>query len=220
MPRHLTRPLATLALCALAIAALPRCADEAAAPLICAPGLVQVCPCPGGAQGAQRCDDDGARWGVCVCPEPASSPDMTRADMPGTTGDMDARDMPGTTRDMDDPQDMGHTPDMPGATPPCTTPATDETARAEGAHLFAQHCAACHGARGQGNAVGPALWEEVAEEPDRKLIKTMREGDDDMPPTVVTEAQARLIIGYLLWEAELAGERIDASRCDEHDHDD
>src|SRR5690606_15703367 len=41
--------------------------EDGAAPMVCAPGKVEACPCPGGGQGAQACRDDGAGYGPCEC---------------------------------------------------------------------------------------------------------------------------------------------------------
>ena len=58
------------------------CADDgrhpAGPPLglgkVCDPGVTQECSCPGAAQGAQSCAEDGAGWEPCDCP-PAIGPD-------------------------------------------------------------------------------------------------------------------------------------------------
>jgi hypothetical protein len=39
----------------------------------CSPGVQIACACIGGAEGAQRCKDDGSGWGECLCPD--ASPD-------------------------------------------------------------------------------------------------------------------------------------------------
>jgi len=44
-------------------------ASVESAPIVCEPGRQASCACVGGGQGAQRCDDDGTRWGDCVCPD-------------------------------------------------------------------------------------------------------------------------------------------------------
>jgi len=35
----------------------------------CSPGVQIACACVGGAEGAQRCKDDGSGWGECRCPD-------------------------------------------------------------------------------------------------------------------------------------------------------
>ena len=39
---------------------------------VCAPGKQEACACPGGAQGAQKCNATGTGYGDCACPD---SPD-------------------------------------------------------------------------------------------------------------------------------------------------
>src|SRR5690606_20058839 len=41
--------------------------EDGAAPMVCAPGKVEVCPCPGGGQGAQACRQDGTGFEPCEC---------------------------------------------------------------------------------------------------------------------------------------------------------
>lgn len=41
--------------------------EDGAAPMVCAPGKVEACPCPGGGQGAQACRDDGSGFEPCEC---------------------------------------------------------------------------------------------------------------------------------------------------------
>jgi hypothetical protein len=48
----------------------------------CVPGQQIACPCPGAEQGAQVCDEEGARYLACVCPE---APAETGARGPETT---------------------------------------------------------------------------------------------------------------------------------------
>jgi hypothetical protein len=37
---------------------------------ICEPGKTEVCACPGAADGAQSCSEDGLAWGECECTSP------------------------------------------------------------------------------------------------------------------------------------------------------
>ena len=43
--------------------------EEARDP-VCEAGRVEACACPGGAEGAQACADDGSKWGECECENP------------------------------------------------------------------------------------------------------------------------------------------------------
>lgn len=47
----------------------------------CSPGVQTACACPGGAQGAQRCNDTGSAFGVCDCPDGAAPDVVTTADV-------------------------------------------------------------------------------------------------------------------------------------------
>ena len=40
---------------------------------ICSPGKQEACACPGGEEGAQRCNDDGSAWGPCECVDAGAS---------------------------------------------------------------------------------------------------------------------------------------------------
>lgn len=192
---------------------MTQCTDDSQTTprVVCDPGLVRSCPCPGGDhQGAQRCDDAGERWEACLCADEPAPKDMgTRPDLSS------AMDMTQTPPDMRQEVDMKPPVDQ-GADDGCVKATQDATKRLAGQTLYGQYCAACHGAQGQGSQLGPKLWEEVAEESDRKLIKVILNGDDDMPPIPISEAQAKEVIGYLLWEAQQRGERTD-KRCEEDD---
>jgi hypothetical protein len=204
-------------LLALATAALIACGDDSTASTdqqisaqTCAPGLVQTCPCLGGAQGVQRCADTGALWEACMCP---AAPDDMLAPSPDQSSAPDmAEDMPS---DMSGVPDMPDTPDMsaPYTSPACLQPVEEQAARDAAGALYARHCAACHGVAGQGSAIGPELLGEVAEEPDRKLRKTILQGDDAMPPIAISAQEADQIIAFLLWLAREDGERLD-ERCE------
>jgi putative heme-binding domain-containing protein len=73
-------------------------------------------------------------------------------------------------------------------------------AQEDGARLFRVHCSLCHG--GDGNLVpgvplGHTQFRHAAT--DEELVKIVREGipDTAMPPTVLTEPQARGVVAYL-----------------------
>lgn len=158
---------------------------------VCAPGLVQSCPCLGGDDGVQTCAENGASWGACVCPD--------------GEGMSKPKDMDDDDDDMNDDQDM--TGDMP-----CVQPEVDEQKRMAGQMLYAQYCGTCHGDQGQGTTLGPELLEEVAEEPDDEILEVIQEGEDDMPPIAISEEQSRQVIGFLLWLAQQDGQNV-IKRC-------
>lgn len=43
------------------------CGEKEDGDQVCEPGKSEECTCPGGAIGGQRCEDDGSKWGECVC---------------------------------------------------------------------------------------------------------------------------------------------------------
>ena len=47
---------------------------------ICDPGVYQECPCAGGVQGVQQCDDSGDLWGDCSCDPGGASNDASGGD--------------------------------------------------------------------------------------------------------------------------------------------
>ncbi len=47
---------------------------------VCEPGWTATCPCDGGAEGAQVCDEDGADWGPCDCGVAADDDDVADDD--------------------------------------------------------------------------------------------------------------------------------------------
>jgi hypothetical protein len=49
--------------------------NDSAPALVCAPGDQKSCACPGGSQGAQRCDNAGRTWGPCLACGTVPSPD-------------------------------------------------------------------------------------------------------------------------------------------------
>ena len=55
----------TMVLMAMAVFAFG--CGEATEESICTPGEVKVCPCIGGGEGIQECNEDGQGWGQCSC---------------------------------------------------------------------------------------------------------------------------------------------------------
>jgi hypothetical protein len=53
---------------------------------VCVPGETQPCACPGGAEGAQACSEDGSGWEECVCPDDDGGDDDGDTSDGGTTG--------------------------------------------------------------------------------------------------------------------------------------
>lgn len=112
----------SLALAALAFAALLACAGEP--PESCgAVGRVASCPCPGGAQGAQECGPLGV-WGACACPgtdagAEAAAPDAPPPPADGPAGPEAGVDAPEVAADAPAPPDgpreaaVDATPDGP-----------------------------------------------------------------------------------------------------------
>lgn len=75
-------------------------ADATAAP-VCAPGDQKTCACPGGMQGAQRCNDDGKAWGECLgCPS-SNPPDAGAKQDSGVPADTIASSDAGATAPAD-----------------------------------------------------------------------------------------------------------------------
>ena len=84
----------------------------------------------------------------------------------------------------------------------CPDTGTDTGTEADGEALYSNHCASCHGADGQGlDDAGPDIVHELHHN-DAKLIDVILNGDGDMEPVDVTEAQAQLIVDYMraAWE--------------------
>jgi quinoprotein glucose dehydrogenase len=78
----------------------------------------------------------------------------------------------------------------------CRQPSAD----AEGAELYAQLCANCHGSDLEGSAVGPPLdaGSSAAEKPDDYYVVTITRGKGRMPSFPrLTEEQLDRLIGYI-----------------------
>jgi mono/diheme cytochrome c family protein len=67
---------------------------------------------------------------------------------------------------------------------------------ADGPTLFANHCAACHGADGRGGS-GPDLADEVPGKSDGDLTDVILNGDGNMPPIAVSGDEAAVIVAHL-----------------------
>ena len=75
--------------------------------------------------------------------------------------------------------------------------ATGGTTGLDGEALYASHCAACHGADGKGNTIGPDLEGEVMRHSDEELVDVMLNGDGSMAPVAISEDEAYAIAGWL-----------------------
>ena len=77
------------------------------------------------------------------------------------------------------------------------TSGTDDTAGApDGATLFANHCAACHGSDGT-NGSSPDLSREIPELDDAALENLITNGKGSMPAIAVDDADLDTLIAYL-----------------------
>lgn len=87
-----------------------------------------------------------------------------------------------------------------------TTP-TDEIAAivaltgdaANGATVYGDNCAGCHGADGTGSAAGPDLSGEIAEHSDEDIVTTIYNGDGSMPEygTKLSEQEIADVLAHL-----------------------
>ena len=68
----------------------------------------------------------------------------------------------------------------------------------EGAALFAQQCAPCHGDEGLGGA-NPGIQYELHHS-DAQLVQVMLEGTETMPAVHISEAEASAIVDYMRCE--------------------
>ena len=67
MDRRMVVRIATRTMVLMAMAVFAFGCGEETGESICTPGELQVCPCIGGGEGIQECDDDGQGWGQCPC---------------------------------------------------------------------------------------------------------------------------------------------------------
>ena len=73
---------------------------------------------------------------------------------------------------------------------------SDEPPEPTGEELYLQHCSACHGADGQGNANGPGITHEL-HHTDDELVRVILEGKKDMEPVEISEEDARTIVEWM-----------------------
>ena len=74
---------------------------------------------------------------------------------------------------------------------------TGDVHLASGQSLYGTYCSACHGETGNGSDQGPSLEEEVAESSEEDIVDVILNGDDDMEPVDVSEAEAVNIAAYV-----------------------
>ena len=67
----------------------------------------------------------------------------------------------------------------------------------DGASLFADNCASCHGAAGHGTRNGPDLRDEVPEMSDGEIREVITEGEDDMPAFSFAAAELDALVAWL-----------------------
>jgi len=86
----------------------------------------------------------------------------------------------------------------------------------EGVQLFDQHCAACHGANGQGGQMGPTLLPRVASSDNAALVAFLRAGNPakGMPPAPIQDAQMPALTSYLRFLARSGGNAASAVQID------
>lgn len=77
-----------------------------------------------------------------------------------------------------------------------STSPEDSPGPPDGAALYGEHCARCHGEDARGGRGGPDLSVELRLS-DAQLIAIILNGEDDMPPADVTEAEAQAIVDWL-----------------------
>ncbi len=105
------------ALCSLVacVGALAACGDDAPSAdtggRLCVPGQTQSCTCTDGAQGAQTCDDQGARFLECVC-DPNNTPNNDPNNDPNNAPNNDPNNEPDAPNN-----DPNNEPDAPNNDP-------------------------------------------------------------------------------------------------------
>jgi alcohol dehydrogenase (cytochrome c) len=76
-----------------------------------------------------------------------------------------------------------------------------------GLQLFNTHCAACHGANGQGGQMGPSVLPRLANTDNAALVTFLKAGSPakGMPPAPIPEAQMPALVGFLRFLARTGG---------------
>ncbi len=76
---------------------------------------------------------------------------------------------------------------------------TDTGGAPDGAALYAEHCAGCHGEDGTGTREGPDLTREIGRMTDEQIVQIILNGAgrDEMPAIEVTEAEAQAIVDFM-----------------------
>jgi alcohol dehydrogenase (cytochrome c) len=89
----------------------------------------------------------------------------------------------------------------------CACSSASAMEMAEGQQLFSTHCAACHGANGQGGQMGPSVLPRLASSDNAAVIAFLKAGSPakGMPPAPVPEAQMPALLGYLRFLARTGG---------------
>lgn len=72
----------------------------------------------------------------------------------------------------------------------------DSQVELDGAALFAENCARCHGDDARGSRSGPDLSREMRLS-DAQILRVIQNGEGDMPAIEVTEEEAQAIIDWL-----------------------
>jgi len=76
------------------------------------------------------------------------------------------------------------------------TDGADGGSGADGATLYANSCAACHGASGEGVS-GPAMGDVVPGKTEADLIGIIQNGEGSMPPIGLGDSDAAAVAQYL-----------------------
>ncbi len=77
------------------------------------------------------------------------------------------------------------------------TPSTDTAGSTDGAELFFEDCAACHGVEGEGGRNGPDLTEKIPNMTDAEVREIITEGEDEMPSFNYAEDQLDALVAWL-----------------------
>lgn len=91
----------------------------------------------------------------------------------------------------------GDTADTTDTSDTTDTATDDTTEELDGATLFADYCATCHGDDGAGTRSGPDIRAEVTRRDDAFLIDVILNGRERMRAVDVSEAQATNIVAWM-----------------------